>query len=288
MARLRNGPTPNAVGSPTTVQPRSLNRIGTPRNGPSGSSPPASARASSNRVRITASRCGLTASIRAMAASTRSLGLASPRRTRSACAVASSQVVSATPARYPYGGSAEDVHPVGYHERVGTAGISSTGDAQPERMGAGRQQRTGEHRLVAGARRREEVDVRLQPAIDGDRADAVLRIAYSEEGDLPPAESDRHGLAGHVVPGVGAIEQVGAAVAAVLPAAAHVVELVRTGGERGVGVRVALPEQRPAPAAADPEVVARGGAAELVGHLQAPDHVDAARLLQQRVDVEQR
>jgi hypothetical protein len=78
-------------------QPRSLYRIGTPRNGPSGRSPSASSRAASNRVRITASSCGLTASIRAMAASASSLGLTSPRRTRSACAVASSHVVSVMP-----------------------------------------------------------------------------------------------------------------------------------------------------------------------------------------------
>src|SRR3954464_12038467 len=31
-----NGPMPKAVGSPATVHPRSLNRIGTPLNGPSG------------------------------------------------------------------------------------------------------------------------------------------------------------------------------------------------------------------------------------------------------------
>ena len=41
-AMSRSGPMPNAVGSPATVQPRSLNRIGTPRNGPSGRPPSAS------------------------------------------------------------------------------------------------------------------------------------------------------------------------------------------------------------------------------------------------------
>src|SRR5579859_1767866 len=46
----RIGPTPYEHGSPATVQPMSLNRIGTPRNGPSGSGPDASARALSNRV----------------------------------------------------------------------------------------------------------------------------------------------------------------------------------------------------------------------------------------------
>src|SRR3954447_2315690 len=74
----------------------SLSSIGTPRNGPSGSSPAASVRASSNRSRRTASSCGLTFSMRAMAASTSSAGLTSPRRTSSACPVASSHVVSVT------------------------------------------------------------------------------------------------------------------------------------------------------------------------------------------------
>src|SRR5215467_1576527 len=91
-----------AVTSPATKQPRSLSRIGTPRNGPSGSVPSASARAWSNLVRITAFSCGLTASIRVIAASTRSFGPTSPRRTRSACAVASSQVISVTEGTVPF------------------------------------------------------------------------------------------------------------------------------------------------------------------------------------------
>src|SRR5690348_11737250 len=90
-----------AVTSPATKQPRSLSRIGTPRNGPSGSVPAACTRAWSNLVLITASSRGLTASIRAIAASTRSFGLTSPRRTRSACAVASSQVISVTVGTLP-------------------------------------------------------------------------------------------------------------------------------------------------------------------------------------------
>ena len=56
--------------------------------------PAASALAWSNRVLITASSFGFTASIRPMAASTSSAGLASPVRTSSACAVASSHVDS--------------------------------------------------------------------------------------------------------------------------------------------------------------------------------------------------
>jgi len=93
-ATSRSGPTPNAVASPYAMQPRSLNRIGTPRNGPAGNSPSASCLAAPNLVLMTASSSGLTASIRAMAASVSSLGLTSPRCTSCACAVASSQVVS--------------------------------------------------------------------------------------------------------------------------------------------------------------------------------------------------
>src|SRR5690349_10969617 len=96
-----SGPSPKAITSPATKQPRSLSRIGTPRNGPSGSVPAACARAWSNLVRITASSRGLIASIRPIAASTRSSGLTSPRRTRSACAVASSQVISVTHGTLP-------------------------------------------------------------------------------------------------------------------------------------------------------------------------------------------
>src|SRR5215469_10568555 len=81
------------------------------RNASSGTSPAASARAWSNRVLITASSRGFTASMRPMAASTSSAGLASPRRTRSACAVASSHVVSVTPARYRSGGDQASTNP---------------------------------------------------------------------------------------------------------------------------------------------------------------------------------
>src|SRR5258708_17823854 len=35
----RSGPMPKAIGSPATMHPISLNRIGTPRHGPSGRSP---------------------------------------------------------------------------------------------------------------------------------------------------------------------------------------------------------------------------------------------------------
>ena len=91
---------PWAVGSPATWAPRSFSRNGTPRNGPSGTSPAASCLAASKRGRITASSWGFVASMRAIAASTSSLGEASPERTSSACAVASSQVLSVIPGRY--------------------------------------------------------------------------------------------------------------------------------------------------------------------------------------------
>src|SRR5215472_8355003 len=96
----RSGPIPNASSSPATMAPMSLSRNGTPRNGPAGSSPLASSRAWSNLVLITASSCGLTFSILAIAASTSSAGLASSRLTSSACAVASSHVVSLTRRTY--------------------------------------------------------------------------------------------------------------------------------------------------------------------------------------------
>ncbi len=81
---------PQWYGSPAEWATASLSRNGTPRNGPSGSGPAAVARADSNRGVITALSAGFRASIRAMAASTSSVGVISPRRTRSACAVASS------------------------------------------------------------------------------------------------------------------------------------------------------------------------------------------------------
>src|SRR5262249_42714699 len=100
-ATSSSGPSPKAVTSPATKQPRSLSRIGTPRTAPPASGPAACARAWSNRVRIPASSRGFSASIRAIAASTSSAGLASPRRTRPAWAVASSQVVSGTEGTVP-------------------------------------------------------------------------------------------------------------------------------------------------------------------------------------------
>ena len=81
--------TPSYAGSSTRVQLRSFSANGTPRNGPSGSSPAASVRARSNRVVVNAWSSGSTASTRAIAASTSSAGVTSPERTSSAWAVAS-------------------------------------------------------------------------------------------------------------------------------------------------------------------------------------------------------
>src|ERR1700679_1893677 len=68
--------------------------MGTPRKGPSGSDPAASARARSNSGWMTAFSSGFNFSIRAMAPSTNSAGEASPFRTSSAWAVASIHAVS--------------------------------------------------------------------------------------------------------------------------------------------------------------------------------------------------
>src|SRR5438094_7441113 len=82
---------------------RSFSRNGTPRKGPSGSArEAASARAFSKRGMMTAFSSGLVRSMRAIAASTSRAGLAVPRRTSSACAVASSQARSSL-MRGPYG-----------------------------------------------------------------------------------------------------------------------------------------------------------------------------------------
>src|SRR5439155_21456202 len=81
---------------------RSFSRNGTPRKGPSGSArEAASARAFSKRGMMTAFSSGLVRSMRRIAASTSSAGLAFPRRTSSACALASSQARSSL-MRGPY------------------------------------------------------------------------------------------------------------------------------------------------------------------------------------------
>ena len=83
-----SGHVPCACGTPPTVAPRSLIRIGTPRNGPSAAASQVS-RACSYIGMTTAPSSGLWRSIRAIAASTSSRGVAAPLRISSACAVAS-------------------------------------------------------------------------------------------------------------------------------------------------------------------------------------------------------
>src|SRR5213593_718323 len=96
---------------------RSFSRNGTPRKGPSGSArEAASARAFSKRGMMTAFSSGLVRSMRAIAASTSKTGLAVPRRTSSACAVASSQVRSSL-MRGPY-----DIPRSAYKETLEIAG----------------------------------------------------------------------------------------------------------------------------------------------------------------------
>lgn len=85
---------PSQYGNPCCVAPMSLMRNGTPANGAPGPVAVAAARARSASVWMTAFRVGLWASIRSSAASTSSVAVASPERTRSACAVASSDARS--------------------------------------------------------------------------------------------------------------------------------------------------------------------------------------------------
>src|SRR3954453_11173264 len=81
---------PSWYGSPSTAHMRSLNKVGTPRNGPSGSAVAAtSSRAWSKRGWMTALSSGLSFSIRLIAASTSSTGDSCPVRTSSAWAGAS-------------------------------------------------------------------------------------------------------------------------------------------------------------------------------------------------------
>ena len=87
-------PLPSVIRTPAYSARRSLRRNGTPANGPWPTGRAAASRARSNIGVTTALRDGLSRSIRAMAASTSSIGRTSQRRTRSACAVASSVVKS--------------------------------------------------------------------------------------------------------------------------------------------------------------------------------------------------
>src|SRR5437762_5162262 len=83
----------------------------------------------------------------------------------------------------PAGGrSGQHVHPVRHHERATGPVVHHAGDPDPERVGAGSQRRAGPQRLGTGPVRREEVDQRLRSAVDRQRPDAVVRVAYPEEG----------------------------------------------------------------------------------------------------------
>ena len=93
-SRSRRKRMPCWYRSPAECWTPSFTSIGTPRNGPSGSAPRASARARSKRVSTSAPSSGSSASMRVIAASTRSSGDASPRRTRPAWSIASSDVSS--------------------------------------------------------------------------------------------------------------------------------------------------------------------------------------------------
>src|SRR3989304_9004703 len=75
---------PAPVGTPAYLAPRSFNRKGTPRNGPSGRPPAPAARAWSYIRWTTALIVGFPASMRARAASSSSLGVTSLFRTSSA------------------------------------------------------------------------------------------------------------------------------------------------------------------------------------------------------------
>jgi hypothetical protein len=82
MRRSRRFPLP--VGTPSTLDCRSLTRKGTPWNGPAGGPARAAARARSNISSTTALSRGLWASMRRMASSTSSVGETSFRCTSSA------------------------------------------------------------------------------------------------------------------------------------------------------------------------------------------------------------
>src|SRR5580658_320292 len=92
---------PSLNGVPASSAAKSFKRNGTPRNGPSGSLPLASARARSKSGWITALSAGFRRSIRSIAPSTNSCGDAAPLETSCACAVASSHWTSVIAERYP-------------------------------------------------------------------------------------------------------------------------------------------------------------------------------------------
>src|SRR5438132_196240 len=161
---------------------RSFSRNGTPRKGPSGSArEAASARAFSKRGMMTAFSSGLVRSMRAIAASTSRAGLAVPRRTSSACAVASSQARSSL-MRGPY-----DIPRSAYKELVDAQQPLPVGGPVQDPRSRGdvpREARTRARGWLLGA-----LAVRVPEATGPGRRRVV---GVQVETSLPVAQAGRH------------------------------------------------------------------------------------------------
>src|SRR5205823_1303232 len=160
---------------------RSFSRNGTPRKGPSGSArEAASARAFSKRGMMTAFSPGLVRSMRAIAASTSRAGLAVPRRTSSACAVASSQARSSL-MRGPY-----DIRRSAYKELVDAQQPLPVGGPVQDPRSRGdvpREARTRARGWLLGA-----LAVRVPEATGPGRR----RVVGVQVETLPAAQAGRH------------------------------------------------------------------------------------------------
>src|SRR5205809_2303190 len=164
---------------------RSFSRNGTPRKGPSGNArEAASARAFSKRGMMTAFSSGLVRSMRRIAASPSSAGLAFPRRTSSACALASSQARSSL-MRGPYA-----IPRSAYKERAGSVDAQQPlpvgGPVEDPRSRGDVPREAGTR---AGGRLVDALAVRV-PVATGDGRGRVLGV----EGEtvLPAADDGRH------------------------------------------------------------------------------------------------
>src|SRR5262249_57744178 len=104
-----------------------------------------------------------------------------------------------------------------YLERVAAAGFLRSRHAQPEGVGTAGEYLTCEQEMVAGAGGVSLHDALPISAVDGYRADAVLRVEYAVEGDAGTGEGDCRGVTGLVVPTVAVVEQFTPAAGAVLP-----------------------------------------------------------------------
>src|SRR2546425_2352942 len=164
---------------------RSFSRNGTPRKGPSGSvGEAASARAFSKRGMMTAFSSGLVRSMRTIAASTSSAGLAFPRRTSSACALASNQARSSL-MRGPYA-----IPRSAYKERAGSVDAQ-----QPLPVGGPVQdpRSRGDVPREAGARTRGRLVGALAVRVPEAAGPGRRRVLGVEVETLPPAlEAGRH------------------------------------------------------------------------------------------------